>query len=58
MIDYDDTKEKKQDSARLSEEQEEQEEQEVMCWKDPNKVCSCDHPKAGIFCGGFPFPTD
>jgi hypothetical protein len=55
MIDYDDTKEKEQDSARVSEEEEKQ---EVMCWKDPNKVCSCDHPQAGIFCGSYPFPTD
>ena len=37
---------------------EKQEKKEVMCWKDPNKVCKCEHPQEGVFCGRFPFPTD
>jgi hypothetical protein len=35
-----------------------QEKEEVMGWKYPNKVCKCNRPKAGVFCGRFPFPTD
>ena len=31
---------------------------EIMCWKDPTKVCRCDSPKAGVYCGRFPLPTD
>ena len=32
--------------------------QQVMCWKDPYKVCQCAQPRAGVFCGRFPMPTD
>lgn len=31
---------------------------EVMCWKDPNKICKCDRPQLGVFCGRYPIPTD
>ena len=31
---------------------------QVMCWKDPNKVCQCEHPQLGVFCGRYPVPTD
>ena len=31
---------------------------ENVCWKDPNKVCKCEHPQQGVFCGRYPIPTD
>ena len=32
--------------------------EEIMCWKDPNKVCRCGHPQQGIYCGRYPLATD
>ena len=31
---------------------------DIMCWKDETKICKCDHPKRGSYCGRFPLPTD
>jgi hypothetical protein len=31
---------------------------EVMCWKDPTKVCKCERPQRGVYCGRVPLPTD
>ncbi|MCU7838821.1 MAG: hypothetical protein KZQ94_05530 [Candidatus Thiodiazotropha sp. (ex Troendleina suluensis)] len=31
---------------------------EVMCWKDPFKVCKCEQPQQGAYCGRYPIPTD
>ncbi|MCU7856077.1 MAG: hypothetical protein KZQ79_10375 [Candidatus Thiodiazotropha sp. (ex Lucinoma borealis)] len=31
---------------------------EVMCWKDPFKVCKCEQPQQGVYCGRYPIPTD
>ena len=30
----------------------------VMCWKDPNKVCKCEQPQQGVYCGRYPLATD
>ena len=30
----------------------------VMCWKDPTKVCKCERPQRGVYCGRVPLPTD
>lgn len=31
---------------------------EIMCWKDPYKVCKCENAQQGVYCGRFPIPTD
>jgi hypothetical protein len=55
MTERDDTNKASPKQLRAAENEDKK---EVMCWKDPNKVCKCEHPQAGVFCGRFPFPTD
>ena len=50
--------EKISETVESSRDEKEKKKEEVMCWKDPYKVCQCAHPQEGIFCGRYPFPTD